>query len=218
MGIQDRDYMRERPHKQERQRGSTNNAKEPLPPWTPYLIIPIAVVVLVALSEHNRPRPMVVTPAQASGTSEFVRTDPALEIPAQEQIANDAVTQDFPPSGTMQWLIQYDPNLAQGEVYILDLSNDSTNKVVRIRDQTGQPVAQLYIRSGEGARFNLPYGIYPSTLGMGQAWNGPEIHFGSTGTYFDFGTIESMRGTMTKQILPPLSQGKQMAPVAGTNF
>lgn len=124
----------------------------------------------------------------------------------------------FPVNGEIEWLINYNPTTPLGEVMILDLSKIEKNKVIRIRDKFNQPVAQAYIRPGEGLRIMLPHGSYAATIAIGDVWYGPDIHFGASGRYMDMENIESMNGSFTKQILPPDPSKQGMRPIAGSGF
>ena len=100
----------------------------------------------------------------------------------------------FPSKASVGWYLKgLEPGRGIADITFEDRTGDTRRKVVRVKDDGGRPVADLYLR-GDSIRIRLPTGSYGLSVAMGRRWEGSETLFGPYGTYFD---LQPMDLTMT---------------------
>lgn len=220
MGLADRDYMRERV----RDRGGvfrpgTRHANPRRQRLQSVILVGIAIAAVPAYRYLNDRSP---PPMRQAST-------PSLQTPAQPELTDPgalhtimnapmAPAQEFPASGTTQWYRENDQRQQTGLLRIMDTSDLPGNKVVRIRDAFGTPVAQTYIRDQEGAQLLLPLGRYEMTIAFGNTWYGPERQFGGDARYFQTSGADVIAGEMNYRILPSGQGGQPLNPIVADAF
>lgn len=225
MGLEDRDYMRER-----RRQAVQGRQPEPSrsiwaqPPIFWLIMIPcmFATQLLIAyLRAHYTPRPVAVaaptsaphpnplTPSTVGGSS-----PPGFILPDAQQ---------FPANGTVEWFIHVRTDQLLNRLRIHDQTGTARYKVIRIRENgTNRVIAQTYLHPGGTSAILLPVGPYGFTIAMGSSWYGHEAHFGPSGYYGRGLTMMINPPDVTALhnygILPPASGGQEMSPLPGSAF
>ena len=223
MGLADRDYMRER----NESRGAVYSTRRPRSELRRQILkglaaggcLAVALVARDRIAHHDRPQPIVQSPPTA--TAQPALTPPAAPPPQLIAIpvGTDPPVQPFPASGTTQWYRPTSPDQQTGILRIMDTSDMRGNKVVRIRDAFGTPVAQTYIQDQEGAQLVLPLGSYQLTFAIGSDWHGPEAQFGADARYLRAGEgVEVVAGEANYRLLPAGQDGRTMASIDGAGF
>lgn len=149
-------------------------------------------------------------------------SQPPMSAPASVTLDTLVVSepaQPFPESGSTQWYRPTDPHQTVGILRVMDTSDLPGNKVVRIRDGFGTPVAQTYIRFEEGAQLVLPIGHYDMTISTGAEWHGPQRQFGPGASYFRSGNgVDVINGEVNYRILPTGQNGQPLARIDAPSF
>ena len=202
MGIQDRDYMHNKPRPfwsggqtqrgkvtpTQLPRGATRQTKQ-----TEKAIIGGVIIGAIGLLLLNN---QDIFQADTHGLGEIRAMtegpEPRLNMPSGPY---RSVENGFPPSGAVQWYRVAASGPPLGLVRIMDVNNANGDKVVRLRDPFDGPVAQVYIRKGEGAEIRLPAGNYRVSYGVGRNWHGITRQFGPTGRYYSDGTLQTTNNT-----------------------
>lgn len=158
MGIDDRDYMRERGRAKDwsmgtRRAGRSSNAPSQ---WLAKILVwlVIALVLFTVFKQFD---------TRLSHRSELA-----------------SVATEFPPTGEVRWFIA--PSNEPGGVAPLSItgSHDAgTNVIVRLDNwDTRAPVAMIPIRGGETAHIQIPLGRYRLMYSANAAWHGEAKIFG----------------------------------------
>jgi hypothetical protein len=96
----------------------------------------------------------------------------------------------FPSTGTIKW---YHRVPSEGtpfaDLTFADQLGDGQSKLVRIRTESGEMLADVYLNGGE-TRLALPLGRYRLGLAVGRRWEGSETLFGPYGTYYEIDAME----------------------------
>ena len=221
MGIADRDYMHERARAESRGavfRPGTRHANPRRQKLLKAALVAVVIVGAGPLYHHLSTRPSTAPPPMRA--AEPVAGQPALTPPVDTPIALDApaAAQEFPASGTTQWYRPTSPQQQAGILRIMDTSDLRGNKVVRIRDAFGTPVAQTYIRFEEGAQLLLPLGRYEMTVATGDTWYGPQQQFGAAAIYYSTQGVDVIAGEVNYRILPANQGGQPLTPIQSEAF
>lgn len=123
----------------------------------------------------------------------------------------------FPSSGTIKWHERVPgEGVAYADLTFADQLADGQDKLVRIRSESGKPVADVYLNGGE-TRLALPLGRYRLGLAVGRRWEGPETLFGPYGAYYEIDAMDlSEPAEMTRYTrIIGVARASDAAPEAG---
>jgi hypothetical protein len=203
MGIEDRDYMRDRARSRSNashnswsaaHRSSVPKKKTSDPKSTMWTVIIVSVILFAIIQLHDRknPKRLVLTPAEGriAGREIPVLTNKGplgisepgyIPIPLAPRVP-------FPASGSIGWWTSLSPGLPLAQVAIMDVSGDPRSKVYRFRQtSSGARVVDVYLAPGGAAVVSVPVDVYSISLAAGTRWEGQDRQFGPHGGYWDMG-------------------------------
>ncbi len=158
MGIDDRDYMRERNKASfnSKQRSSVRAIAPQKQQWFAKTIAWVSIAIILK----------TLVPAFFL---EIGHPLPNLRIaPSPENINNM-----FPPTGNVRWFIPLSDGNEMAPLSITGSSDVGRNTVVRLDVwETHAPVAMIPIRGGETATLQFPLGRYRLTYASNASWQG----------------------------------------------
>lgn len=180
------------------------------------MVVTFLIGAAVAFVYHSNSRQNL--PITRANTPQTVQPALVAPVPVRVERPLADIEQEFPVSGTTQWYRETRPHQLTGILRIMDTSDAPGNKVVRIRDAFGTPVAQTYIRNQEGVQLLLPLGRYEMTIALGDIWYGPEKQFGDKAHYFQTIGADVVDGEANYRILPGDGGGKPLIPIQSEAF
>lgn len=224
MGLEDRDYMRERV----KSRGGVfqPGTKHANPRRQTFLKAGIAglligsIIAGVAIYKNSNKTEQIslkITESPIDAQNAQIPTDEQPTIMAPTMPTEQP--QPFPESGSVQWFNPPAANQQLGLLRIMDTSAATGSKIVRIRDYNGIPIAQVYIRNEEGAQIQLPPGHYQLNIAIGETWYGTALGFGPQAAYLHSNQgAEVVIGTSDVRLLRPLDPGIPMQRINAESF
>ncbi len=170
MGLADRDYMRDERLRNSNRRYSSNQAppKKDESSWKILLAFIIGLAVGVVFADFR------------SGTLMGGTSVPLPKIPLLDSAMGDSLPkQPLPENGSYKLFYPADNYVASFTV----TADPINHYVVKLIDQTNNPVLYLFVRANSEATVKAPLGNYELRWVRGKQWYGYDHLFGGSSEY-----------------------------------
>jgi hypothetical protein len=188
MGIEDRDYYREKRQTVEEQYDKPN--KEPLrrdkfPIWRVIIVVTLIVWVTIFLMFYIIPIAMVRSILDPVEKVFFKEEQKVFNIPKTSNVPhlntsdNQLFEQPLPKNGSSKILYP-----AENYVVLLTVKSETNNHyLIKLVDKSDKPILYLFVRANNSANIKAPYGKYKLEWISGKKWFGYDNMFGNSSTF-----------------------------------